>query len=398
MSYLGSAAGICVCVLAGAAGAEPATSRQAPDTLQMRLAWEVAEGRHASADSLGVLSGIAVDRAGNVYVSDFSAAKIWVFDTDGRSQPGIGRKGEGPGEFTAPTGIAIGPDGRLYVRDITRVTKFRSDPATGRLSRYDTQFRGPANSDWSSTHATRFDAAGRLYYPAFNLVDRSARSGVFYRYTAAGERRDSIMVPAFPTAPSQSTAWVRLDASGGRMFRGLNHAPFAPLPAWDITPRGTLIIGDGKDYRVRETDSAGREVRVYRREGAPDRIPERERRDSAAALRARLDSVPVPLDRVEGMPPEVRAVRLPGVYPAFIAVYAAPDGRIWVRRWPVGGGPRTVFEVFEPDGRLRTVVVLPRAIAALPTPVLSLGGIAAVGVDAETGANVVLRFVPAQGR
>jgi hypothetical protein len=57
-----------------------------------------------------------------------------------------------------------------------------------------------------------------------------------------------------------------------------------------------------------------------------------------------------------------------------------------------------VFDVFETDGRLRTVVVLPRAIAALPTPALSLGGIAAVGVDAETGAHVVLRFVPAQGR
>jgi hypothetical protein len=57
-----------------------------------------------------------------------------------------------------------------------------------------------------------------------------------------------------------------------------------------------------------------------------------------------------------------------------------------------------VFDVFETDGRLRTVVVLPRAIAALPTPVLSLGGVAALGVDAETGAHVVLRFVPAQGR
>jgi sugar lactone lactonase YvrE len=398
MGYSGSAAGICFCVLAAATAAAPAVGRQAPDTLQMRLAWEVAEGKHATADSLGELSGIAVDRTGNVYVSDFSAAKIWVFDAAGRSLPGIGRMGQGPGEFTSPTGIAIGPDNRLFVRDEARVTKFRNDPATGRLSRYESQFRGPSNSDWSSTLATRFDTTGRMYYPGFNTVDRTSRSGYFYRYTAEGERGDSIVVPAFLTAPTQSTAWVRLGPSGGRMFRGLNHVPFAPLPAWDITPGGTLLTGDGKDYRIRETDEVGREVRVYRREVAPDRIPERERRDSAAALRARLDSVPVPLDRVEGMPPEVRAVRLPDVYPAFMAVYAAPDGRIWVRRWPVGGGPRTVFDVFETDGRLRTVVVLPRAIAALPTPALSLGGIAAVGVDAETGAHVVLRFVPAQGR
>ena len=51
----------------------PSVSAQAPDTVRMRLAWEVAEGRHPTADSLGELSGLAVDRTGNVYVSDFSA-------------------------------------------------------------------------------------------------------------------------------------------------------------------------------------------------------------------------------------------------------------------------------------------------------------------------------------
>ena len=88
---------------------------QAPDTICMRLAWDVAEGRHPTAHSLGELSGIAVDRSGNVYVSDFSATKIWVFDANGRSMAGTGRKGQGPGEFQAPTGIAIAPLFAPYV-------------------------------------------------------------------------------------------------------------------------------------------------------------------------------------------------------------------------------------------------------------------------------------------
>jgi hypothetical protein len=77
-------------------------------------------------------------------------------------------------------------------------------------------------------------------------------------------------------------------------------------------------------------------------------------------------------------------------------VYAGLDGRVWVRRWVANGERRSVFDVFETDGRFRAVVEVPREIATLPTPVLSLDGIAAIGVDRETGANTILRFGPAR--
>ncbi|HEY5545343.1 MAG TPA: hypothetical protein VIK50_04765 [Gemmatimonadaceae bacterium] len=393
MSCATLAAGLVAVVFQG----ESAPVKLAPDTIRMLLTWEVAEGRHPTADSIGELSGIAMDAAGNVYASDFSAMKVWVFDAMGRSLPAIGRKGRGPGEFEAPTGIAVGPDGRLYVRDLVLVTRFATDPATGRLTRYEDAFRGPAMSDWRSMHATRFDASGRIYYPAFNTIGRSKRTGLFYAFSRTGELVDSIVVPAFSGAPA-STASVRLSANGGRMLRGLNHVPFAPLPTWDITPRGTLVSAAGPLYEIRETDAQGRETRVYRRSTSPERIPPRIRQDSIASLRARLDSVPVPLDRVEGMPPEVRSLRLPETYPPFMSVHAATDGRVWVRRWVAGDRDESVFDVFEPDGRFSHVVVLPRMIAVAPTPSLAVDKIAAVGVDRETGANTILRFAMAGRR
>lgn len=124
-----------------------------------------------------------------------------------------------------------------------------------------------------------------------------------------------------------------------------------------------------------------------------DRIPSAQRWDSLAALRARVDSVPVPLTQVEGMPPDVPALRLPRVFPAFMAAYAPPDGRIWVRRWSVGTAARTIFDVFDSNGRLRVIVELPRAIAVAPTPALALDGVAAVAIDPETGTHMVVRFV-----
>jgi hypothetical protein len=375
--------------------AASALEAQSVDTLRMTVRWEVTEGMHDSADSLGTLSGIAMDARGVVYVSDASDGRIWVFDSLGRSQRAIGRKGNGPGEFQAPTGIAIGPDGQLYVRDLELVTRFGVDPATRRLTKFVDAFRGPPMSDWMSRHPTRFDREGHVYYPAFNMMMRELRSGVFYQYRPDGTLGDSVVVPPFPGAPA-STASVRISAREGRMLRGLNHPPFSPLPHWDITPRGTLLTSDGRSYLIRETDRNGRVITEYRRAVAAERIPAAERRDSLEALRQRRDSVTVPRSQVLGVPPEVWALQLPETYPAILGVYAGEDGRVWVRRWVAGGSARTVFDVFESDGRFSRVVVLDRAISSVVTPSLSLGGIAAVAVDPETGAHGVLTFRPAR--
>ena len=377
--------------------AEPLAAQASPpraDTVRLRLRWEIAEGGAAVAESLGVLSGIAVDRAGTVYVSDRGATKVWVFDSLGRSLRGIGRKGEGPGEFTSPTGLAVGPDGRLWVRDVTRISRFAADAATGRLTRYEASVPGPTMGDWMSDRASRFTTDGALIHPEFNVVMRDpakARTGRFLVLGADGTVRDSLVVPSFPGAPPMY-ARVSIDANSGRMLRGLNHVPFAPLPVYDVTPRRTLLLGDGTAYRIREVDRAGKVVREFTRAVAPVRIPAGERRDSVAALKARVDSVAGMRARVEGAPPEVWALRLPETYPPYMAVYSGVDGRIWVRRWVPGGEARSVFDVFEADGRFRTVVEVPREIAVLPTPHLSLDGIAAIGIDRETGAHTILRF------
>lgn len=364
---------------------------QPPDTFRFAVAWEVAEGRHVMADSIGELSGIAVDHAGNVYVSDFSAAKVWVFDRNGNPLPGIGRKGQGPGEFDAPTGLGVGPDTRLYVRDLIRISRFASDPSTGRLTKYESSFRGPTFADWRSKRPTRFDVEGRVYVPHFNRMRRDGSPGYYFRYSSSGQVVDSVLVPRFPDAPS-STAFVRLSASGGRMLPGLNHAPFAPTPTWDVSPQGTLLVGSGDAYVVQEITFGGSEVRRYARTVPPERIPVQEHRDSLAALRARLDSVPVSLDRVEGMPADVRNLRVPEVFPAYMSVHSGSDGTVWIRRWPPGASVGTTFDVFLASGRFHAVVTLPRLIALEPAPVLSLDRVVAVAVDPATGANTIVAF------
>jgi len=369
-------------------------SAQRADTVKLALMWSVVEGEHETADSLGQLSGIAMDANGTVYVSDFSDHRLWVFDARGRSQRSIGRRGQGPGEFNSPIGIAVSPDGKLYVRDQNNVTRFVMDAQTRQLSKFETRYNGGAMNDWTSTLASRFDAQGRLYYPSFNQGGLTTRMGQWWILGADGARVDSIAVPFIEGTPP---AWasVRTSANGGRILRVLNHVPFAGLPKWDVTPRGTVLYTSGREYVIREVDRAGRVVREFRRTDATIRIPANERRDSLAALRVRRDSVSsVPRSQITGVPEDVWALQLPENYPPIRNVFAAPDGLVWVRRWVPNGHLRTVFDVFEADGRFKTVVELPANIVPDITPVLTLGAVAAIGSDPETGAMTVLRFGP----
>jgi hypothetical protein len=383
--------GFGLCAIACHRGGAESAFQVDADTVYMDVAWEVAPGVHPSADSLGEVSGVAVDGSGNVYASDFLAFAVWVFGRDGRLRFKLGRQGEGPGEFEAPTGPAVGPDGRLYVRDVYRVSVFGLDSATGLLTEFADSYSGPVYADWRSMRATRFDTSGALLYPGKRWLEDGTSTPYVIRFTPAGVLTDTIFVPAMANSP-QLTAWVRTGPGGGRMLGGLNHVPFAPLPVWDVTSAGTIISGDAVSYDLAETERDGTVVAALHRDVPIETISEGERRDSVRALRTRIDSVPVSLELVQGMPEEVRSLDVPDTYPAYMAVYVDADGAPWVRRWSIGGRDETIFDVFASSGEYRHTVVLPRAIQLEPTPFLSSRVVAGVTKDPLTGENIILRF------
>jgi sugar lactone lactonase YvrE len=62
-------------------------------------------------------TGIAVDKDGNVFVSDTWNNRIEVFDADGTFVRTFGKPGDGPGYFSRPKGISIDGDGHLWICD-----------------------------------------------------------------------------------------------------------------------------------------------------------------------------------------------------------------------------------------------------------------------------------------
>ena len=62
-------------------------------------------------------TNVAVDKDGNLYVTDTFNNRVEIFDADGHFIREFGKAGDGPGYFARPKGIAIDSDGHVWVAD-----------------------------------------------------------------------------------------------------------------------------------------------------------------------------------------------------------------------------------------------------------------------------------------
>ena len=340
----------------------------------------------------GDVTSVAADQHGRIYVADRLSPSVRVFGSDGEFMAWIGREGEGPGEFTWPVDILPAANGELFVRG-SRITAF----ATSASSEYpdsvvDTWSIPPYfNSD--SWRARLVD--GVYYYPHNQFwTDRPAQ--YFYlKYGPEGFTGDTVHVPNLGDLSRQRTALYRV-GRGGRMVHGLNIASFAPRADWDMTGRGTIIGGDGETYRLQEFDQDGRLLRTIDGPEVGRRpVPRAERADSIRALEARIDSLPVPLEDVQNVAPEILRGELPDSLPAFISIHMGAAERIWVERWPPEGmGSSRYYDVLEYDGHHAGTVVVPAPLLADPPPFFGEDIIVGVVMDPTTDVHsvVTLRF------
>lgn len=124
--------------------------------------------------------GIALDKAGNIYLSHFPASartkdinpdRVTVYDAAGKLLHEWGKSGVGPGEFNYPGGVAIARDGRIYIADQTnhRVQVLNADgrflSAWGKYGTKPGEFGGNTNPKSRAGGPTflAFDKQGNVY-------------------------------------------------------------------------------------------------------------------------------------------------------------------------------------------------------------------------------------------
>ena len=65
----------------------------------------------------GAPSNVALDKDGNVYVTDTMNNRVEIFDADGNFLSQFGKHGDGPGYLARPKGIAVDCDGHIWIAD-----------------------------------------------------------------------------------------------------------------------------------------------------------------------------------------------------------------------------------------------------------------------------------------
>jgi DNA-binding beta-propeller fold protein YncE len=163
--------------LALTSGIPPAAAVAAAEAPVRRFVAEDVTGRSGRPDAacLIMAAAIAFD-AGRVYVADAEDCAVKVFSKTGRFEATIGRKGQGPGEFSFPSGVSV-LGTRLFV----------ADKLNRRIQVVDVSGRFVRSFDVPFAPDRVFVLAADVVLVTYHPGGRSAGEKMLHLYSATGE-------------------------------------------------------------------------------------------------------------------------------------------------------------------------------------------------------------------
>jgi sugar lactone lactonase YvrE len=204
-----------------------------------------------------VTTSVAVDRQGNVYVSDWDLNRVQKFDNQGKFLAKFGSYGQAPGQLRHPEGVTSDDRGNIYVADANnaRVQKFNSSGQFlmqfGSYGAGNGQFKYPAGigvdsggniyvTDVVGESVQKFDPTGKFLFKVSNnpehplatpykmaidgqdnvyiltgseprIIKLNSKGEILARFGSTGKNQDQLYAP-------QAIATDRIPGQAGKVY------------------------------------------------------------------------------------------------------------------------------------------------------------------------------------
>jgi hypothetical protein len=302
---------------------------------------------------LGKPDGIALLPDGRLFVTDQSPVTIRLYDVAGKFVRDLGREGSGPGEYKAP--FIAASSHWLVVQDpeLTRATLYT---LSGTL------IRSFTSSCCNYGPVPLVDANGHIATATFSMTNGVGHPGLLL-FDSLGHRIDSLPQPKAMDPP----AW-RTPIKGGSTTWSI---PFAPSNVNLRLPDGSFVHGRTDRYELLASRNGRDTVRIFGRSGVGASTIPAQRRDSVFHAR---------VDRAPALQAIAKESDLPATYALWQTIDRDGSGNLWIGRGgPLSGSP--LFDVFSPAGAFLGSVARPWG----PSYVTSWAGdrVAVLDTDAD---------------
>jgi hypothetical protein len=255
-----------------------------------------------------------VDADGRIYVLDNQAAKVSVYETDGRFAFSFGRLGRGPSEFSIDAfAVRVHSDGTVAVRD--------------GINRRDNVFTGDGAFLRAVPFTVSFTESAGL--PQGNRIERAKtlESDVLLHVAPDGAIIDTVVTFEYDIRKSLGAAGSAGQPGAGNPVE-IHLLP--AIPAWSATSDGRVIAVTSNRYRIEVRRPDGVLAMLIHKEHDPLGMESEERERLLDRVRQLMRDAGLSQDAVTGVFQRFSYIP-PDSVPAFTDIVGGPGGTIWVQ-------------------------------------------------------------------
>ena len=277
---------------------------------------------------------ISVDPSGRIFVLDLQDHNIKIFDSSGKFQKALGRKGQGPGDFNMPLSFAFVKD-RLAVWDmgnrrlcvLTPEGEFVKAREISGLSGRPNRIKALPGGDLVvETEKMFFDDPNKPQEVALEIL--------------TSELTPKRVICSHPVWRNK---FMRLE-------QGLVNLPqpFAPDLHWDVSPDGKIVAGFSETYEIGVHDADGKVLAKFTHPHDPVKVTAEDKKgffDGMTHTTGEGTSGQGAPDFV------VENTKFPAEKPAFNDLLVDSEGNIWAHPFDKDQDlEKRCFDVFAPAG------------------------------------------------